>query len=65
MSRNIEGEYPEYNCWTVTAVECYKINCDCRICTLLDNRFSELRYTNCKMKLAVSQLKKKFGGVKK
>ena len=59
--RKIKGEIPEYSYWTATAVECNKINCDCLECTLLDNFFHELNYTNCKMKLAVSQLKKKFG----
>lgn len=45
--------------WTPSAIECYKIGCQCSKCNLLDNL--ELTKAQCRMKIAVFELVRKLG----
>ena len=47
---------PKYTQWTLTAIECYKLGCDCEKCDL-----PSILETKCVMKYAVFQLVRKFG----
>lgn len=42
--------------WTLSAIDCYKIGCNCSRCTI-----PEIMETPCKMKYCVLELVKKFG----
>lgn len=43
-------------CWTKSAIECYRINCNCQNCSIF-----EVIGTNCQMQDTVQKLLEKFG----
>lgn len=43
--------------WTIQALDCYKINCDCKKCPIKNGGYS----FKCKMKEVVKILLKKYG----
>jgi hypothetical protein len=46
--------------WTPTAVDCYRIGCNCSKCNIYKLYFKDSTY-NCKMKDVVFELVRKFG----
>lgn len=50
-----------YRYWTPTAIDCYKIGCNCSKCNLINEDFSSLTKKNCKMKQSVIILVKNVG----